>query len=264
MSDTSPDVPSHSCVLPSGAAMPLLGFGTWELKGSSARESTLRALEVGYRHLDTATVYGNEAEVGAALAASGVPRSEVFVTTKLPGSRPDEAVDLLAQSLAALGVDQLDLWLVHWPPDSGDVVGPFRRLLQAQADGLVRDVGVSNFDLDQLDEVHRATGVMPAVNQIRWSPLEFDRAVLDGHRDRGVLLEGYSTLKGGTLTDPTVVEVAGRLGVTAAQVLIRWHLEHGIVVIPRSSDAGRIAENADVAGFTLSPDDVAALDGLGG
>ncbi len=136
--------------------------------------------------------------------------------------------------------------------------------MQAQADGLARDIGVSNFGLDLLDEVTAATGVQPAVNQIRWSPLLFDRAVLDGHRERGVVLEGYSGLKGGTLTDPTITAIAERLGRTPAQVVVRWHLQHESVVIPRSSNAERIAANADVDGFTLTDDDVAAMDALGG
>ena len=262
MSADTPAVPHDSATLSSGTVMPLLGFGTWELRGDSARESVENALAAGYRHLDTATVYGNEAEVGAAIAASGVPREELFVTTKLPGDRAADARPLLEQSLEALGLEQLDLWLVHWPADEADVVTPFEAVLAARQDGLVREVGVSNYSVDMLDQVARATGVEPAVNQIRWSPLEFDRAVLEGHRERGVLLEGYSTLKGGTLTHPVVTGLAEKLGVTPAQVLIRWHLEHRIVVIPRSSNAGRIRENADVAGFTLDPADVAALDAL--
>jgi diketogulonate reductase-like aldo/keto reductase len=128
----------------------------------------------------------------------------------------------------------------------------------------VRDVGVSNYGLDLLDECERATGVMPAVNQIRWSPLLYDAAVEQGHRDRGVVLEGYSALRGGTLDHPVVTGIADRLGRTPAQVVVRWHLEHGTVVIPKSSDPDRIRSNADVGGFTLSPDDLAALDALGG
>ena len=257
---TAPAVPSETAVLPSGASMPLLGFGTWQLKGDSARASTAAALEAGYRHLDTATIYGNEREVGAAVAEAGAP---VFVTTKLPPDSADRAREVLEQSLEMLGRDAVDLWLVHWPPN-GSAVPVWEAFVQAQADGLARDIGVSNFDLDLLDEVTTATGVRPAVNQIRWSPLLFDRAVLDGHRERGVVLEGYSGLKGGTLTDPTITGIAERLGRTPAQVIVRWHLQHDTVVIPRSSNAERIAANADVGGFTLTDDDLAALDALGG
>ena len=259
---SSSTAPADAAALPSGARMPLLGFGTWQLTGEAATTATAAALAAGYRHLDTATVYGNEREVGAALAASGVPRDEVFVTSKLPPDRADWARATLEQSLEQLGVDTLDLWLVHWPADRhNDQL--WQAFVDARDEGLVADIGVSNFGLDLLDEVTDATGTAPAVNQIRWSPLLFDRDVLDGHASRGVLLEGYSGLKGGTLTDPTITGIAGRLGRTPAQVIVRWHLQHGTVVIPRSTNPERIAANADV-GFTLTDDDMAALDGLGG
>jgi diketogulonate reductase-like aldo/keto reductase len=257
---TSPTIPPDTAALPSGAAIPLLGFGTWQLQGESARASTQAALEAGYRHVDTATVYGNEAEVGAALAAAG--REGVFVTTKLPPDRAGTARETLEQSLEKLGLDAVDLWLVHWPPN-GSAVPIWESFVQAQRDGLARDIGVSNFDLDLLDEVTRATGVQPAVNQIEWSPLLFDRAVLDGHVSRGVVLEGYSGLKGGTLTHDTIVGIADRLGRTPAQVIIRWHLQHDTIAIPRSSRAERVVANADVGGFELTDDDMAALDALG-
>ncbi len=140
----------------------------------------------------------------------------------------------------------------------------WRAFTDAQQQGLARDIGVSNFSAGQVDEVERATGVRPAVNQIEWSPLIYDAAVAQAHQDRGVVLEGYSGLKGGTLTDPTIVEIAERVGRTPAQVIIRWHLQHGFVVIPKSQLPDRIRGNADVADFTLSPDDVKALDALGG
>ena len=254
-------VPTMTASLPGGGAMPLLGFGTWQLKGSEAQQATEHALDAGYRHLDTATIYENEREVGAALAAGGVPREEVFVTTKCPPDRASEARHVLAESLELLGVDAVDLWLVHWPP--ADPVAVWRSFVAAQADGLARDIGVSNFSLDQLDELERTTGVKPAVNQIKWSPLLFDRAVEEGHRERGIVLEGYSGLKGGTLDHPVVTGIAGRLGRSPAQVILRWHLEHGVVAIPKSANTERISANADLAGFTLSAGDVAALDALG-
>ncbi len=257
---TSPQIPTDSATLPSGAALPLLGFGTWQLTGEQARTSTATALEAGYRHVDTATMYRNETEVGAALAAAG---PGVFVTTKLPPDQADRARETLERSLEQLGLDAVDLWLVHWPP-SGSAVPVWEAFVEAQRDGLARDIGVSNFDLDLLDEVTRATGVQPAVNQIEWSPLLFDRGVLGGHTSRGVVLEGYSALKGGTLTHPVVTGLADRLGRTPAQVLVRWHLQHDTVVIPRSSKAERIVANADVGGFRLDDEDMAALDALGG
>jgi len=257
---TSPTIPTETAALPSGAQIPLLGFGTWQLKGDNARSSTQAALEAGYRHVDTATVYGNEAQVGAALEAAG--GDGVFVTTKLPPDRADRARETLEQSLEQLGVDAVDLWLVHWPPN-GSAVPMWESFVQAQKDGLARDIGVSNFSLDLLDEVTAATGVQPAVNQIEWSPLLFDRAVLDGHVSRGVVLEGYSGLQGGTLTNDVVVGIAERLGRTPAQVIVRWHLQHGTIAIPRSSKPERVVANADVGAFSLSTEDLAAMDALG-
>ena len=256
-----PAVPADTARLPAGGAIPLLGFGTWQLSGPTARSSVEHALSAGYRHLDTATIYRNEAEVGAGLRDSGVDRAEVFLTTKCPPDRAHEARSVLEQSLASLGVDAVDLWLVHWPPS--DPVAMWEVFLQAQADGLTVDVGVSNFDLDQLDEIERATGVRAAVNQCRWSPLLFDRAFLDGHRERGVVLEGYSGLRGGALEHPTVTGIAERLGRTPAQVINRWHLQHGVVTIPKSATPERIRSNADVAGFELSDEDLAGLDAAG-
>jgi diketogulonate reductase-like aldo/keto reductase len=258
---TSPAVPTVSAALPAGGAMPLLGFGTWQLKGSEAQRALQQALEAGYRHLDTATVYENEREVGAALAESALARNEVFVTTKCPPDKADSAREVLEQSLEALGLDAVDLWLVHWPPS--DPVALWEHFLHAREAGRVVDVGVSNFSLDQLDELERATGVLPAVNQIKWSPLLFDRAVEQGHRDRGVVLEGYSGLKGGTLEHPVVTGIADRLGRTPAQVINRWHLEHGVVTIPKSADPERIRANADLDSFTLSGQDLEELDALG-
>ncbi len=250
--------------LPSGADMPLLGFGTWQLTGTEARQATAWALEAGYRHLDTATMYGNELEVGAALAASGADREDVFVTTKLPPGKAGQERATLEQSLEQLGVPSVDLWLVHARPSGrGISVSVWKQFLQAQADGLVTDIGVSNYSLQDLDELADATGVLPAVNQIKWSPLLFDQAELDGHRDRGVVLEGYSALRGGTLDNSTIGAIAERLGRSPAQVIVRWHLQHGVVVIPKSRDRQRIAANADVDGFTLTDADMTALDSLG-
>ncbi len=255
------DVPTTTAALPGGGAIPLLGFGTWQLSGQSATDSVATALEAGYRHLDTATVYENESEVGAGLRASGVAREEVFVTTKCPPDKAAHAANVLEQSLQALGLQAVDLWLVHWPPT--DVVGMWEDFVQAQAGGLTRDIGVSNFSLEQLDELEQATGVRPAVNQCKWSPLLFDQGFLDGHTERGVVLEGYSGLKGGTLEHPVITGIANRLGATPAQVVNRWHLDHGVVTIPKSATAERIRSNADLGRVQLSPDDLAALDALG-
>jgi diketogulonate reductase-like aldo/keto reductase len=255
----APAVPTTTAPLPSGAAMPLLGFGTWQLKGDDALSATTEALAAGYRHVDTATMYGNQREVGQALRGT----DGVFVTTKLPPDHVGRERATLEQSLEQLGLDTLDLWLVHWPP-RGPGVPVWEQFVAARDEGLVRDIGVSNHSPEQIDELERATGVRPAVNQVPWSPLKHDPGLLDEHRRRGVVVEGYSGLRGGVLEHPVVSGLAERLGRTPAQVLVRWHLEHGIVVIPKSSNAERIRANADVGGFSLDADDVAALDALSG
>ncbi|MGA8248726.1 MAG: aldo/keto reductase [Nocardioides sp.] len=256
-----PQVPEEVAALSRGS-MPLLGFGTWQIRGAEARRATSAALEAGYRHLDTATVYRNEGEVGRGLADSGVPRDEVFVTTKCPPNHAGHALDTLRRSLDLLGTDHVDLWLIHWPGD-GSQVGLWRTFIEAREQGLARDVGVSNFDVAMIDEVTEATGTSPAVNQVEWSPLLYDAPFLEAHRERGITLEGYSALRGGTLDHPAIVSIAERLGRTPAQVIIRWHLQHGVVVIPKSRHVDRIRSNADVAGFELTADDLATLDGLG-
>jgi 2,5-diketo-D-gluconate reductase A len=258
------DVPTDAAILPSGASMPLLGFGTWQLRGDVARESTQAALAAGYRHLDTAAMYRNETEVGEALAASGQDRDDVFVTTKYAPQMATPEVGVLRRSLDQLDTDHVDLWLVHAPGDDARNVEMWEAFVQAQADGLARDIGVSNFSLAQVDRVTEATGVRPAVNQVEWRPALHDAAVLAGHVSRGIVLEGYSGLKGGQLDDPVVARIASETGRTPAQVILRWHLQHGIVAIPRSSKADRIRANADLGGFALTDDHMAELDALGG
>jgi diketogulonate reductase-like aldo/keto reductase len=162
-----------------------------------------------------------------------------------------------------LGTDHVDLWLIHWPGRGSVNVDMWHRFIEARDHGLTRAIGVSNFDSALVDRVTTATGVAPAVNQIEWSPLLFDARTLTEHRERGIVLEGYSALRGGALDHPTIVGVAERTGRTPAQVIIRWHLQHNVVVIPKSVHADRIRSNADVAGFTLSDDEMAALDALG-
>ena len=263
---TPPDAPlSHAGrTLPSGRQMPMLGFGTWQLRGRDASQATGWALAAGYRHVDTATVYRNEREVGEALAASGLDRSDIFVTTKIPPDRADRERQTLDDSLGLLGTDHVDLWLIHWPPDEGGIaLETWKALVAARDQDRATDIGVSNYSLDQLDDLAAGSGVMPSVNQIEWSPLLFDRAQLDGHRERGVVLEGYSALRGGTLENPVIVAIAQRLRRTPAQVIIRWHLQHEVVVIPKSRERERITSNAAVDGFALDPTDMAELDSLG-
>lgn len=257
------DIPTDTITLPGGGAIPLVGFGTWQLTGEECYAACLAAFEAGYRHLDTAAMYANEAEVGRALADSGLSRDDVFVTTKYNPRSGRPELDVLGRSLDALGVAHVDLWLVHAPVEDRRNLAVWESFVEAQAAGTARDIGVSNFAVEQIDHVASATGVTPSVNQIEWRPPLYDAAVVDGHRSRNVALEGYSALKGGVLADGVVAGIAEATGRTPAQVVVRWHVQHGVVVIPRSSKAERIRANADVGGFELTDEQMAALDGMG-
>jgi 2,5-diketo-D-gluconate reductase A len=242
--------------------MPVVGFGTWQARGPQVNDAVRAALETGYRHIDTATMYGNEREIGLALRDSGVPRDSVFLTTKLPPSNVGREEQTIAASLRALGVERVDLWLIHWPPNRQARPETWKAMLHARDEGRTRAIGVSNYSIAQIDELIRATGEAPAVNQIPWSPAEHDPAVLQAHRERGIVLEGYSPLRGTNLNDPVLVEIAAAHGQTVAQVVLRWHVEHEIVVIPKSVTPARIRENFDIFDFSLTPDEVARIDEL--
>lgn len=249
--------------LNSGGEIPVVGFGTWQLTGKSARGAVRAALDVGYRHFDTATMYKNEPDVGAAIRDSGVDRADLFLTTKLQPSQANHARAALHESLRLLGTEYLDLWLIHWPVDDDGSPSTWRELLAARDAGLTRAVGVSNYDQTQIDELLDVTGEVPAVNQIPWSPKEYDEKRLAYHRERGVVLEGYSPFKRSNLSDPVLREVAAAHGKSTTQVILRWHIEHEIVVIPKSATPERIAANFDVFDFSLTPDEVRRIDALG-
>lgn len=242
--------------------MPLVGLGTWRLHGRSAYDAVRYALDAGCRHIDTATMYGNEVEVGRALRDSGLDRGEVFITTKLPPERATEAPHTLHESLTALGTEFVDLWLIHWPPGGKAAPATWRELLAARNAGQARAIGVSNYSTAQIDQLTQATGETPAVNQIPWSPAQYDGKLLAESRERGVLVEGYSPIKGTNLREPVLAEIAARHGVSVPQVVLRWHLEHGIVVIPKSAQPERITSNLDLFGFSLAPEEVARIDAL--
>jgi 2,5-diketo-D-gluconate reductase A len=252
--------------IPLGAAgsMPLVGFGTWQMTGTQCREAVAHALKVGYRHVDTATMYRNEREVGRAIRDSGVPRQEVFVTTKLPPGAAGRERRTLDDSLRALGTDYVDLWLVHWPPRGRALVSTWEQLLAARDAGPARAVGVSNYSIGELDQVTAATGQAPQVNQIPWAPALYDAARLAQHRQRRVVLEGYSPFKNTDLRHPVLAKIAADHGVTSAQVVVRWHVDHQVVVIPKSATPRRIAANFDVFGFSLSEEELRRIDGLSG
>src|SRR5437773_10726610 len=242
--------------------MPMIGFGTWQLRGKAGREALRSALDARYRHIDTATMYGNEGDVGHVLASSGLARDQVFITTKLPSGKAGRERATLAASLRALGTDYVDLWLVHWPPPERTLIKVWCEFLALRDEGRARAIGVSSYSLAQIDRLIEATGQAPAVNQISWSPGRYDAALLAGHRERGVAVEGYSPLKRTNLASPELTEIAAAHGATASQVVLRWHLEHGMTVLVKSAQPERIAANIDVVRFSLSPGEGARIDRL--
>ncbi|HEX8122034.1 MAG TPA: aldo/keto reductase [Solirubrobacteraceae bacterium] len=247
--------------LSDGNEIPLLGFGVWQVRdGRECEEAVGWALEAGYRHIDTAQAYGNEASVGRALRESGVPREDVYITTKFYPRRDDPEAEA-QRSLERLGVEYVDLYIVHWP--EGGPTWTWDGMQRAHERGCARSIGVSNFSVAELDELREAADVPPTVNQVQFSPFEFRRGLLEACEERGVVVEAYSPLGTGRhLGDATVAEVADRLGRTPAQVLVRWCLQRGLVVLPKSTHRERIEENARVLDFTLADEDMEVLDGL--
>jgi len=242
--------------------MPLVGFGTWQISNSDAGQATADALEAGYRHIDTATMYRNESGIGKALASASLPRESVFVTTKLPQDHAGRERRTLGDSLSKLGLDYVDLWLVHWPPHGRAAPRVWEQFVRAQQDGLAKAIGVSNYSLGQIDELIQATGIAPQVNQIRWGPPIYDPRMVTGLERRGVVLEGYSPFKVSNLNDPALVSIASAHDATTAQVIVAWHIAHGFVVIPKSVHRERIVANAAGARIELTAEEVAAIDGL--
>jgi 2,5-diketo-D-gluconate reductase A len=247
--------------LSDGNDIPLLGLGVWQVPNGAECVNAVRwALELGYRHIDTAQAYGNEESVGQALRESGIPREDVFITTKFyPADRdPAQAAE---QSLRRLGVDQVDLYIIHWPQGGASWAWP--GMEQARQRGHARSIGVSNFDIEELEQANGAGDVPPAVDQVQFSPFEYRRQLLEACAQRGIALEAYSTLGTGRhLSHPTVQRIADALGKTPAQVLLRWCVEREIPVIPKSTHRDRIEENAQIFDFHLSGEDMAALDDL--
>lgn len=247
--------------LADGNQLPMLGLGVWQVPDGPVCVNAVRwALELGYRHIDTARAYGNEASVGRALRDSGLSRDEVFITTKFyPGSK--DPVAEAEHSLRRLGIDRIDLYLVHWPQRGPAWAWP--GMERARERGLARSIGVSNFNAAELEQVVTAGSAAPTVNQIEFSAMEYRRGLVAACRNHGITPEAYSPLGTGRyLSDRKVAEIAGHTGRTPAQVLLRWCLQHGIPVIPKSTRRERIAENAQVFDFTLSEQDMAALDAL--
>ena len=251
----------HVQELSDGTSIPLLGLGVWQVRDGAPTVNAVRwALELGYRHIDTAQAYGNEKGVGRGLAESGVPREQVYITTKFQPNKKDPVRELEG-SLERLGVDQVDLYLVHWP--QGGALRAWPGMERAKERGLTRSIGVSNYSAGQLDEVIGSGTVPPVVDQVQFSAVSHRRGLLEAARKHGVVLESYSSLGTGKhLNDPAVLAIAERVGRTPAQVLLRWCIQHGLPVIPKSTHRERIAENADLFSFTLSHEDMAALNAL--
>ena len=246
-----------------GGEMPLLGFGTFQVDGRDARQVVRTALEVGYRHIDTATGYSNEAEVGAAVRDSGIERREIFITTKCPPQNAGHERETIEASLRDLGTEYVDLWLVHWPPNGEARPDTWKAFVEVAAEGKAAAIGVSNYSTAQIAELIEATGVTPAVNQIPWSPHFTTPVVSPSSPNAASSSRGTAPLKRSQLSSPVLVEVAEAHGVTAAQVVLRWHLEHGFVVIPKSVHRERMEENFDLYGFELSGEEITKIDDLG-
>jgi 2,5-diketo-D-gluconate reductase A len=255
----SPD--ERARVLADGTRIPLLGLGVWQVPDGPETESSVRwALELGYRHIDTAQAYGNEESVGRALRDSGVPREQVFLTTKFYPARKDPAAEA-ARSLERLGVEQVDLYIIHWP--QGGPTWAWPGMEQALEQGYARSIGVSNFSVRELDELLAIAGTRPVVNQVQFSPFEYRRGLLEACEERQVAVEAYSPLGTGRhLRDREVARIAERTGRTPAQVLLRWCLQRDLIVISKSVHRERIEENAQIFDFSLSEEELRALDAL--
>ena len=248
-------------VLADGTVMPLLGLGVWQVPDGPTCEHAVRAaLELGYRHIDTAQAYGNEASVGRALRESGIARDEVFITTKFHPARRDPLRES-AYSIERLGIDFVDLYLIHWP--GGGATWAWPGMEAARERSYARAIGVSNFDVQELDEVMAGATVAPLVDQVQFNPSTYRKALLDACDERGIALEAYSPLgTGAQLGEPVVSGIADRLGRSPAQILLRWCVQRGIPVVTKSTHRDRIAENAQIFDFELSAPDVDELDAL--
>ena len=258
-SDATTGLPTRQ--LADGSRMPLLGLGVWQVPdGTETVEAVRFALEAGYRHIDTAQAYGNEESVGRALRESDVPREEIFLTTKFYPAHEDPATEA-ERSLRRLGVDYVDLYIVHWPQRGPLWAWP--GMERARELGFARSIGVSNFSTDELGQVSAQANVMPAVDQVQFSPFEYRRKLLDECERRGVALEAYSPLgTGRNLADQTVRSIAEAVGRGPAQVLLRWCVQRQIPVLTKSTHRERIEENSRIFDFTLSDSDIARLDAL--
>jgi 2,5-diketo-D-gluconate reductase A len=251
-----------------GHSIPQLGFGVFQVDPDDTAEAVGTALEVGYRHIDTAEMYGNERGVGEAVRASGLDRADVYITSKLDNDahRPDDARRAFERTLSAVGLEHVDLFLIHWPLPrlyDGEFVSTWKTLEQFKADGRARSIGVSNFQVDHLERLAAETDTVPAVNQIELHPYFLNREVHEYGRKHGIATEAWSPIaRGAVLDEPVITEIADRVGRTPAQVVLRWHLERGTIVFPKSTTPTRIRENFGLFDFALDAGDREAIDAL--
>ncbi|QEN88471.1 aldo/keto reductase [Labrys sp. KNU-23] len=249
-----------------GKEIPQLGFGVWQVPNEGANAAVTAAIEAGYRSIDTAAIYGNEEGVGDALAASSVPVKDIYLTTKLWNGDQgyDTALRAFEASLKKLRQEKIDLYLIHWPVPSRDLyVESWKVLIKLREEGLVASIGVSNFQIAHLERLKAETGVVPAINQVELHPRFQQKALRAYHAKEGIATEAWSPLGQGTLlSDPALAAIGKKYGKSAAQVILRWHLDIGNVVIPKSVTPARIAENFQVFDFKLAPEDIAAIEKL--
>ncbi len=251
-----------------GSTIPQLGFGVYQIKPEDTVRAVSRALEIGYRHVDTAEMYGNEKEVGEAIRASGLDRGDVFVTSKLNNGfhEPRDAREAFDATLSELGFDYVDLFLIHWPLPTlydGDFVSTWKTLEGFHRGGRARSIGVSNFQIEHLEKLASETDTVPAVNQIEAHPYFANDAVRGYGREHGIATEAWSPIaKGGVLDDPTITRIAEKVGKTPAQVVLRWHIQRGDIVFPKSATPSRMRENFELFDFELGYDDMGEITAL--
>ena len=252
---------ARTLALSDGNQIPLLGLGVWQIRNGPSTVNAVRwALELGYRHIDTAQLYGNEESVGRGLRESGIPRDQVFITTKFDPSRRDPVAEI-ERSLDRLDLEYVDLYRIHWPARGATWAWP--GMERARELGFARSIGVSNFAARELEQVLAVATSPPVIDQVQFSPFEYRRALLEASEARGIAVEAYSPLGTGRhLSHPAVQRIAAQVSRTPAQVLLRWCLQRDVVVIPKSVNRERIQENGAIFGFTLSEQDMAALDAL--
>jgi 2,5-diketo-D-gluconate reductase A len=257
-----------SITLNDGKTIPQLGFGVFQIEPQDTVEAVSKALEIGYRHIDTAQMYGNEKQVGEAIRASGIERGNIFVTSKLNNGfhQPDDARKAFETTLLELGFDYVDLFLIHWPLPTlygGDFVSTWKTLEEFHRDGRARSIGVSNFQIDHLERLAAETDIVPAVNQIEAHPYFTNQAVRSYDREHQIATEAWSPLaQGKVLEDPTIARIAHKVGKTRAQVVLRWHIQRGDIVFPKSVTPSRMKENFELFDFELDSTDIATISAL--